>query len=312
MDIMKSVYEKAKKANQKVVLPESNDARIIKAAQEIGEKGYAQVILIGNKEEVMKLAKQENCTLEKAEIIDPKLYKKSDQYIETYFQKREKKGMTQEKAKEIILNDSLFFGASMVGHGDAHGMVAGADRSTGDTIRSLLHCVGTADGIKTISSFFITIAKQKQYGNNGLMFFADCAVNPNPNPNQLADIAVATADNYKAFTGDTPKIAMLSFSTKGSAKHADVDKVLAAVEKIKEVRPDLEVDGELQFDAAIIPKIGAKKAPGSKIAGQANIIIFPDLDAANIGYKIAQRLGEVEAIGPIVQGGARPVNDLRR
>ena len=312
MDFMGKVFRQAKLAHRKIVLPETEDIRIIKAAEEIGSKGYAEVILIGNKAKIESLATEQNCTLAHAVIIDPNNSENAQKYIDAYFQKRQKKGLTQEQAKEIILGDTLFFGAMMVGCGDADGMVAGAARATADTIRALLHCVGTAAGIKTISSFFAMISPKKEFGNDGLLFFADSAVNPNPNVNQLVDIAIATAENYELFIGEKPKVAMLSFSTKGSAQHPDVDKVQQALAKIKELKPELEIDGELQFDAAVIPKIGQKKAPGSSVAGNANVIIFPDLDAANIGYKIAQRLGGCEAIGPVVQGGAKPVNDLSR
>jgi len=312
MDFMQKVYEKAQSALKKIVLPESDDPRMIHATEQIINKGYAHVILIGNPEEVYQLAQKEKCNIDAAEIIDPKTYAKTDEYIKIYCEKRAKKGMTMEKATKIVREDSMFFGAMLVYDGVADGMVAGSIRPTADTMRAMLHCIGTAEGMKTVSSFFAMVSPKKEFGDDGLMLFADCAVNPNPTAEQLVDIAISTADNYKLFTGNEPRVAMLSFSTKGSASHPDVEKVAQAVELIKQARPDILLDGEIQFDAATIESIGKHKAPGSPVAGHANVFVFPDLNAGNIGYKIAQRLGDCKAIGPVVQGGAKPINDLSR
>ena len=313
MQFMEKVYNQAKATPKKIVLPETKDIRIIQATARIISAGYAEVILVGKASEIQALASQANVDIQKATIIEPRSCADQDAYVEEYYQLRQRKGLaSKEQAAQIVLDDYLFFGGMLVRKGDADGMVAGAERATADTLRTLFHCVGTAPGITTVSSFFAMVLPQKEYGNEGLLFFADCAVNPNPTAAQLADIAIATADNYALFTGSAPKVALLSFSTKGSAVHRDVDKVLKALEKIKQARPELEIDGELQFDAALIPKIGNKKAPGSTVAGQANVLIFPDLDAGNIGYKITQRLGGAEAIGPVIQGSAKPINDLSR
>jgi phosphate acetyltransferase len=312
MDFMQKVYKTAKTTPRRIVLPESNDARILHAAQQAIEKGYGRIILIGNPSTIKQRAQEEKCDISKVEIIDPKTHPKTEEYIKIYCEKRAKKGMTMEKAKVIISEDPLFFGAMLVYDNEADGMVAGAVRPTADTMRAMLHCIGTAKGIQTVSSFFAMVSPKTEYGSDGLMFFADCAVNPNPTSEQLADIAISTADNYSLFTGQVPKVALLSFSTKGSVAHEDVDKVSQAFDIVKKARPDIQIDGELQFDSATVESIGQRKAPGSRIAGHANVFVFPDLDAGNIGYKIAQRLGNCKAIGPVVQGGAKPINDLSR
>lgn len=226
---------------------------------------------------------------------------------------RKAKGMTAEEARQLLTaEDNLYYAGMMVRNGDAAGQVAGAASTTGNVLKAAFQTVGPASGIKTVSSFFLMITQNPSFGENGIILFADCAVNPNPDPQALAEIAVATAANCKAFLDVDARVGMLSFSTKGSASHADVDKVTKAVEIAKGIKPDIQIDGELQADAALLPKVGEKKAPGSLVAGKANVLIFPDLDAGNIAYKLVERVAGAEAVGPIIQGLAKPVNDLSR
>jgi phosphate acetyltransferase len=312
MDLLQQIKEKAKTHNKRIVLPEGTEERTIKAANEVLAEGTAQIILIGNPNEIKQLvSKYELIHIEKATIIDPKNHSKKSTYVELMLQIRKSKGLTKEVAEKLI-EDPLYLATLMIKNGDADGEVAGASNATGDVLRPAFQYVKTAPGISVVSGAFIMILKDKEFGEDGLMVFADCAVHPNPTDKELAEIAVATGKTTRAIAGFEPRIAMLSFSTKGSANHELVDKVVSATKIAKQMAPDLEIEGELQADAAIIEAIGQKKAPGSKIAGKANVLVFPSLDSGNIAYKLVQRLAHADAIGPVLQGMAAPINDLSR
>lgn len=312
MELLDRIKENAKKQNKRIVLPEGYEERNIKAADKAIEEGLAQIILIGDPEQISSNAKQFGLkNLSKAKIVNPKSHDRKDHYIDMMVELRKSKGMTKEEASRLI-EDPLYLGVMMIKAGDADGEVSGADHATGDVLRPAFQFVRTAPGISVVSGAFLMIVPNKAYGENGLFVFADGAVMPNPTDRELAEIAVCTAHTARALAGFEPRIAMLSFSTKGSAKHELVDKVVSATKIAKEMAPDLMIDGELQADAALVEVVGKKKAPGSKIAGHANVLIFPNLECGNIAYKLVQRLANAEAIGPILQGMAAPINDLSR
>jgi phosphate acetyltransferase len=312
MDLLELVKENARKHNKRIVLPEGLEERTIKAADVILQDKIAQITLIGNRDKIFEAAKNYGLkNIEKASIVDPKNHEKKDKYIDLMVELRKNKGLTKDEASKLIENP-LYLGTLMIKSGDADGEVAGAMNATGDVLRPAFQYVKTLPGISVVSGAFIMILKDKEFGQEGMFVFADCAVHPNPNDKELAEIAVATAKTTRAIAGFEPRIAMLSFSTKGSAKHEMCDKVISATKLAKEMDPSLKIDGELQADAAIIPSIGKSKAPDSEIAGFANVLIFPTLETGNIAYKLVQRLAHAEAIGPVLQGMAAPINDLSR
>ncbi|WP_024614619.1 phosphate acetyltransferase [Clostridium sp. Ade.TY] len=311
MELMNKIWEAAKADKKKIVLPEGDEARTVVAARKIFDEGIAIPVLIGNRERILNSGKEQGVDLEGVDIIDPETSPKLNEYIEAFYELRKNKGMTMEKAERIV-RDPLYFATMMVKLDDADGMVSGAVHTTGDLLRPGLQIIKTAPGVSVVSSFFIMLVPGSKYGEEGMLLFSDCAVNPNPNSDQLAAIAIATAETAKNLCKMEPKVAMLSFSTMGSADHDLVDKVRTATEKAKELRPDLQIDGELQLDAAIVQKVADQKAPSSKVAGNANVLVFPDLQAGNIGYKLVQRFANADAIGPVCQGFAKPINDLSR
>lgn len=311
MGVMEKIWAKAKQEKKNILLPESTDVRMLKAAFEVIKQGYASVSLIGNEDEINQLAKENDIDLAGVNVINPLTDDKRADYVQAFTEMRKSKGMTPEKAEEI-LKDSIYYASMMVKLGDGDGMVAGAASSTPEVWRPVLQIVKTKPSISVASSCFIMEVPDCEYGDNGLFIFADCGLNPNPNEEQLAAIAVSAADLGTSLLGMEPNVALLSFSTKGSANDPLVDKVIKATKIAQEMRPELNIDGELQGDAALDVAVGASKAPNSSVAGKANILIFPDLNAGNINYKLVQRLAKAMALGPLSMGLAKPVNDLSR
>ena len=313
MDLVQSIIERAKSNKQRIVLPEATEERTLRAADKVLAEGVANIILIGNPAEINSLAEKWGLkNIDKATIIDPENNPKSEEYATLLAELRKKKGMTIEQARELV-KDPLYLGCMIIKTGDADGQISGALSTTGETLRPALRIIKCAPGITCVSGAMLLITKEPQYGENGVLVVGDVAVTPMPDAQQLAQIAVCTAQTAKSVAGFAePRVAMLSFSTKGSAKHEVVDKVVEATKLAKEMDPELKIDGELQADAALVPSVGEKKAPGSEIAGKANVLVYPCLEVGNISYKMVQRLGGAEAIGPVLQGIARPVNDLSR
>ena len=310
MAFIDSIKKRAKQNKKTIVLPETADMRTLEAAHKILQEGIADIILVGDKQTIIK--KADGLDLTGAKFVDPYDCDKLNDYVSILVELRKKKGMTPEEAKELLLTNPLYFGCMMVKQDDADGMVAGAINASADVLRAALQTLKTAPGTRIVSAFFLVVVPDCQYGANGTFVFADAGLNQSPSASELADIAEQSAKSFELLVDETPVVAMLSHSTKGSAKHPDVDKVIEATEIVNAEFPDLLCDGELQSDAALVPEVAASKAPGSKVAGQANVLVFPDLDAANIGYKLVQRLAKADAYGPVTQGIAKPVNDLSR
>ena len=313
MSFIEEIKKRAQKDIKTIVLPEAEDVRTLEATRMVLDEKYANVILIGNKEKVLEKAKENNIDITDVEIIDPNTSPKYDEYVNLLYELRKHKGMTQEQAKELV-KDPTYFGMLMLKDekSKADGLVSGAVHSTSDTLRPALQILKTKPETKLVSAFFVMVVPNCEYGENGTFIFGDSGLNQNPNPEELSEIAISSSKSFKQLVGKEPKVAMLSYSTHGSAKSELTEKVINATKILKEKAPSLICDGELQLDAAIIPEIAKSKAPNSPVKGEANVLIFPDLDAGNIGYKLVQRLGKAEAYGPLCQGIARPVNDLSR
>lgn len=311
MNFIETVKNRAKQSIKTIVLPETNDIRTLTAASIVLKEKFANVILIGNVENIQNLAKENNLDITGITIIDPQTSEKKEEYSNALYELRKNKGMTIEDAKNKIL-DNVYYGMMMVKLGEADGLVSGAAHSTADTLRPALQILKTAPNTKLVSAFFVMVVPNSEYGEDGVFVFGDCGLNPNPNADELSEIAISSAESFKTLVQKEPKIGMLSYSTFGSAKSDLVDKVIEATKLLKEKRPDILSEGELQLDAAIVPSIAKSKAPNSDVAGNCNTLIFPDLNAGNIGYKLVQRLAKAEAYGPLCQGIAKPVNDLSR
>ena len=309
MDFLKQITQRAKSDKKTIVLPESTDIRTIKAAAMVQEQDIANIILVGKESNIKKLAGI--LDISKAKIVDPETSDKFEDYVNTFHELRKAKGITPEKAREIM-KDPIYYGVMMVKKNDADGMVSGAIHSTADTLRPALQILKTATGTKLVSAFFVMVVPDCEYGYNGTFIYADSGLVENPNADELSEIAIASAKSFKDLVQAEPKVGMLSYSTYGSAKSELTEKVIKATQLAREKAPSLILDGELQADAALVPSVGKSKAPGSIIAGQANVLVFPDLNCGNIAYKLTQRLAKAEAYGPITQGIAKPVNDLSR
>ncbi len=311
MSFIETLKDKAKKDIKTIVLPEATDIRVLEATDKIGKEGFAKIILVGNKDEIVKKAEENNLDISKAQIVEPETSEKYSEYVSTFYELRKSKGMTEEEAKQKIL-DPVYFGMMMVKCDDAQGLVSGAIHSTADTLRPALQILKTASGTKLVSAFFLMVVPNCEYGENGVFVFADSGLNENPDSDKLSEIAISSAKSFEQLVGKEAKLGMLSYSTYGSAKSELTEKVIEATRLLKEKAPEIKADGELQLDAAIVPEVGNSKAPGSEVAGKCNTLIFPDLNSGNIGYKLVQRLGKAEAYGPLCQGIAKPVNDLSR
>ena len=310
MGFIDVIKERARADKKVIVLPESEDRRTYEAAAQIMKEEIADIVIVGTEAQVAEVGA--GLDLTGVKVVDPATNPKTAEYIEKLVELRSKKGMTAEQATEILMNNYLYYGVMMIKMGDADGMVAGACHSTADTLRPCLQILKTKPGTKLVSAFFLMVVPDCEYGANGTFIFADSGLEQNPDPEKLAAIAYSSAESFELLVQQPAKVAMLSHSTMGSAKHADVDKVVEATRIVKEAHPELMVDGEMQLDAAIVPSVGKSKAPNSPVAGEANVLVFPDLDAGNIGYKLVQRLAKAEAYGPVTQGIAKPVNDLSR
>ncbi|RCW51446.1 MULTISPECIES: phosphate acetyltransferase [unclassified Halanaerobium] len=311
MDLIKNFKAKAADDPQIIVLPEGGDERVISAAEQIKKENFAVPIVLGTAEEVAAAAEKSGSDLSGIEVINPKYSDLKEKFTDEFFEIRKHKGISKKDAENAVL-DPLYFGTMMIYTGAADGMVAGAANATGNVLRPAFQIVKTKEGISVVSSVFIMVVNDKSYGEDGVILFADCAVNPNPDAEQLSEIAVSTAETAEKLLGFEPKVAMLSFSTRGSAKHEFVDKVKKAVELAQKQAPDIDIDGEMQADAALVPSVAERKAPDSSVSGKANVLIFPDLQSGNIGYKLVQRLAGAQAVGPVMQGLAKPINDLSR
>ncbi len=311
MKFIDQIKERAKKEIKTIVLPEATDIRTLTAVDKICREEFAKVVLIGNKDEIESLAKENNLSISKAQIIEPAKSEKYEEYVNYFYELRKAKGVTLDQAKQTIL-EPIYFGMMMVKQGDADGLVSGACHSTANTLRPALQILKTKPGTKLVSTFNLMVVPDCEYGEKGIFVFADTGLNQHPNSDELSEIAISSAKSFKQLVGTEPVVAMLSYSTYGSAKAEEIDKVAEATRLAKEKAPELLIDGEMQFDAAIVPAIAKSKAPGSNVAGTANTMIFPDLQAGNIGYKLVERLAKAEAYGPICQGMAKPVNDLSR
>jgi len=311
MKFIEQIKERARQNIKTICLPEASDLRTIEAAAIALKEGYASIILLGDEENVRKMASENGLDISRATIINPKTSNKKEEYAQKLFELRQAKGMTIEQARELV-NDEVYFGMMMVKMDEADGLISGAIHSTSDTLRPALQILKTAPDTKLVSAFFVMCVPDCEYGEDGVFVFGDCGLNQNPTADELSEIAKSSHDSFERLVGKESRVAMLSYSTYGSAKSELVDKVVEATRLVKEKYPEMKVDGELQLDAAIIPSVGKSKAPGSEIAGNANTLIFPDLNAGNIGYKLVQRLGKAEAYGPLCQGIAKPVNDLSR
>ena len=311
MNFIDEIKQRAKKEIKTIILPEAEDKRVLEAARQVTEEGFAKVVLVGNKVKVQSKADEFNIDISGIEIVDPASSEKYEEYVQSFYELRKEKGMTIEKAKEFIL-DSVYYGMMMVKMGEADGLVSGAAHSTSDTLRPALQILKTAPNTKLVSAFFLMVVPNCEYGDNGIFVFADSGLNQYPTSDELSEIAISSAKSYENLVQKEAKVAMLSYSTFGSAKSEYTQKVIDATNLVKEKHPELKVDGELQLDAAIVPEVAKSKAPESKVAGSANVLVFPNLDAGNIGYKLVQRFAKAEAYGPLCQGIAKPVNDLSR
>lgn len=312
MSFIENMKEEAKKEIKTIVLPESEDLRTLEATQIVLEEGFANIVLIGNPDDINKMAKENNVDLTGAQIINPATSADFSRYANDLYELRKNKGMTLDQAKDLLMSNSRYFATMMVKEGDADGFVSGASHPTSDTLRPALQILKAAPGTKLVSAFFVMVLPDNQYGEDGVFIFADSGLNEYPDADALSEIAISSSKSFKELIGKEPKVAMLSYSTHGSAHSPLTDKVVEATKLLKEKAPDLICDGEIQLDAAIIPEIAERKAPGSPLKGNANILIFPDLDAGNIGYKLTQRFGHAEAYGPLCQGVSKAVNDLSR